>query len=74
MKRKFFTFKTLILSLLVFFCSSSIFIGGFFSNDAKLERISDYASQVAQNQSRDGIFALTVEKTKKPHDLLPVDH
>ncbi len=74
MRKRINKFKNLISSLLVFFMVSSIFIAGYFSNDAKSERISDYASQVAKNQSDGEIFALTVKKTKKPYDLLPVDH
>lgn len=69
-----FNFKNLISALLVFFSLSSIFVGSYFSDDAKQERIADYASQVAKNQSDGDIFALTVENTKQPQGLLPVDH
>ena len=69
LKHKFlFSILTTVLSV------SSIFLSGFYSGDAKFERIADYASFVAENQCNGGLFSISVENTKNKGSLLPPDN
>lgn len=65
--------KILFASLTIIVSVSSIFFSGFFSNNAKSERIADYASIVAENQSDGGIFSISVENTENKGNLLSPD-
>ena len=51
-----------------------IFAGGSFSNDAKEERIADYAANVAIQQSDGELFSINVGNKKSYTRMLPVDH
>ena len=73
MKRIIFKFRVLISLLLIFFSTSFLFLGGYFSNDARFERVADYASLVAQNQCNGGIFSLSVENVQKKGNMISPD-
>lgn len=73
MKLIFSKYKILFTILTIVLTVSSIFMSGFYSNDARFEQIANYASLVAENQSDGGIFSISVENKKTKGNLLPPD-
>lgn len=72
--RKSHVFKYFLSILFGMISFSLIFVGGYFTNDANVERIADYTARVATEQSEGQLFSLTVGASDKKTSLLPVDH
>ncbi len=70
MLKNFFNKCHLFRFLFSFLGITLIFAGGFFSSNTRLEKISEYATKVAVEHTKNGkICALTVEKTKESGPL-----
>lgn len=54
---------------------TSIFLGGFFSNDAKFEKVSEYAASVVKDATKNGKYcAITIGDTEESGKIADCEH